>query len=58
MPETYAAALRLRDAGLNELEMARRLELDIEAVHTLVALAEAKLASLMREDNESPARGD
>jgi DNA-directed RNA polymerase specialized sigma24 family protein len=47
LPETYAQALRLRDAGLSEDSIASRLGVPIEAMTLLLRLAEAKVARLV-----------
>jgi DNA-directed RNA polymerase specialized sigma24 family protein len=47
LPETYAQALRLRDAGLSEDSIASRLGVPTEAMTLLLRLAEAKVARLM-----------
>ena len=47
LPDTYAQALRLRDAGHEPVEIARRLGIAPEAVSTSLELAEAKLARLL-----------
>lgn len=46
LPEAYARALRLRDAG-SEASIAQALQIAPEAVAPLLRLAEAKLASIM-----------
>ena len=53
LPDAYADALRLRDAGHPPAEIARRLGIAHEAVATALELAEAKLARLLAE-NEPP----
>lgn len=50
MPETYAAALRLRDAGFDDTAIATRLELEPEAVAPLLRIAAAKLAAVLAGD--------
>lgn len=47
LPETYAAALRLRDAGSDTAEIARCLRIAPEAVPNALELAQAKLARLL-----------
>jgi DNA-directed RNA polymerase specialized sigma24 family protein len=47
LPETYAEALRLRDAGLSDDSIAGRLDVPTEAMTLLLRLAEAKVANLM-----------
>lgn len=55
LPEAYAAALRLRDAGSEPVEIARRLRIAPEAVAGALELAEAKLARLLAtEVRETP----
>lgn len=56
LPETYAEALRLRDAGLDDEAIAARLKVPNEAIALLLRLAEAKVARLMAND-EPPTRG-
>jgi hypothetical protein len=46
LPETYALALRLADAGLDEAAIARALELEPAAAAPLLTLARTKLAAL------------
>ena len=46
LPETYALALKLRGQGVPAVELAARVDVPIEALETLICLAEAKLASL------------
>jgi DNA-directed RNA polymerase specialized sigma24 family protein len=50
LPETYAQALRLRDAGLNDTAIATRLDVAPEAMALLLRLAEAKIARLILGD--------
>jgi len=50
LPETYANALRLRDAGLCDEAIARWLGVPEEAIAPLLRLAEAKLTRLMASD--------
>ena len=52
LPEAYAEALRLRDAGLSHAAIARRLGVPTEAMVLLLRLADAKLAHLMAGDEE------
>jgi DNA-directed RNA polymerase specialized sigma24 family protein len=49
LPEAYAAALRLRDAGSDAAEIARCLRIAPEAVPSALELAQAKLARLLAE---------
>jgi len=53
LPETYAAALRLRRQGLDESAIAEQLGLEPEAIGPLLRLAEAKLAALDERSDES-----
>lgn len=48
LPQMYAAALRLRDERLPDGEIAKRLGIELEAVSTLLLLAQAKLAVIRR----------
>ena len=50
LPESYAEALRLQDAGLDEEAIATRLGMPREAIALLLRLAEAKLTRLMAND--------
>jgi DNA-directed RNA polymerase specialized sigma24 family protein len=43
----YAEALRLRDQGADDRVIATRLQLPVEAVGNLLALARAKLETLL-----------
>ncbi len=47
LPSSYAVALRMRDAGAGHDLVARALAIDEPAVAPLLALAEAKLATLL-----------
>lgn len=49
LPEAYAEALRLRDAGLQHL-IPTVLEILPESVDTLLRLAEAKLERLLQKE--------
>ncbi|HEY1369798.1 MAG TPA: sigma factor-like helix-turn-helix DNA-binding protein [Gaiellaceae bacterium] len=51
LPEVYAAALRLRDAGADEQEIARELGMEPEAVEPLLRVAVAKLDALMEQED-------
>jgi DNA-directed RNA polymerase specialized sigma24 family protein len=57
LPETYANALRLRDAGLSDDAIATRFGIPQEAIAALLRLAEAKLARLMASEQPSPGEG-
>ena len=50
LPLAYAVALRLRDAGRNDTEIASALAVEPEAVATLLLVAEAKLAEQLEGD--------
>ncbi len=50
LPEVYARALRLREEGCVNDEIARRLSIAPEAVSSTLELAEAKLGRLMQLD--------
>lgn len=51
LPGAYALALRLREAGIGDDEVARRLGVEREAVGPLLRLAEAKLANVQGKEN-------
>jgi DNA-directed RNA polymerase specialized sigma24 family protein len=46
LPETYALALRLLAEGLDDPAIARVLDIEVESVAPLLALARAKLAAV------------
>jgi DNA-directed RNA polymerase specialized sigma24 family protein len=50
LPESYAVALRLRDAGHDNNAIATGLGIEPESVEPLLRLANAKLELLMREN--------
>jgi DNA-directed RNA polymerase specialized sigma24 family protein len=52
LPETYAAALRLRGRGFDDDAIAAALSLAPEAVPPLLRVADAKLALLIGEDSD------
>ena len=54
LPEVYAAALRLRDAGRGSEAIATRLGMPVEAIAPLLRLAEAKLSRLLASDEPPP----
>jgi DNA-directed RNA polymerase specialized sigma24 family protein len=56
LPEAYAVALRLREAGLDDRAVALTLGLPPEAMASLLELADAKLKSLL--DQEEPTGGE
>ncbi len=47
LPLPYAVALRLRDAGVGDAELAAGLAIEPEAVPTLLKVAEAKVSELL-----------
>ena len=49
LPEAHARALRMRDSGLSHQEIAHSLQAPIEAIGTILAIAEAKLSALLKE---------
>ena len=59
LPKAYAAALRLRDDGLEPTEIARRLNIAPQAVASTLELADAKLARLLSvaDARAEPPRG-
>jgi DNA-directed RNA polymerase specialized sigma24 family protein len=54
LPEAYAVALRLRDENLPDADIATRLGIEIEAVATLIRLAEAKLGGILAANDSRP----
>jgi DNA-directed RNA polymerase specialized sigma24 family protein len=54
LPEVYAEALRLRERGCGNAEIARQLSIAPEAAISTIELAEAKLAGLLRHDGDQP----
>jgi DNA-directed RNA polymerase specialized sigma24 family protein len=51
LPGIYAEALRLRGAGLRTGAIAERLGLEVEAVPTVIRLAETKLERLLGSED-------
>lgn len=51
LPATYAAVIELLDQGASDEVIAEQLDLDRAAVAPLVAVAEAKLARLLADDD-------
>lgn len=49
LPVSYAAALRLRQAGIEPADIAEHLDVPLEALAPLLAIAEAKLARLLQQ---------
>lgn len=54
LPETYAAALRLRDAGAGRDEIAHSLQIEPTAVASTLELADAKFARLLASGERGP----
>jgi DNA-directed RNA polymerase specialized sigma24 family protein len=54
LPEAYAAALRLRDAGLDDDAIAARLGIEVAGVEPLLRLAAAKLRGILSADAQLP----
>jgi DNA-directed RNA polymerase specialized sigma24 family protein len=52
LPETYAAALRLRGRGFDADAIAAALSLSPEAVPPLLEIADSKLAPLIAQDSD------
>jgi len=50
LPGTYSLALRLRDAGLANELIAECVAVEPEALDPLLAIADAKLASILADD--------
>jgi DNA-directed RNA polymerase specialized sigma24 family protein len=50
LPEPYAVALRLRDAGVSDAQLAAGFGIEPESVQSFLKIAEVKLADLARED--------
>jgi DNA-directed RNA polymerase specialized sigma24 family protein len=51
LPESYAVALRLRDAGHGNTAIATALGIELESVEPLLRLANAKLERLLQGDS-------
>ena len=47
LPEAYALALRLRDAGASSEAIAAGLQIDVVAVEPLLSIAQTKLSELL-----------
>jgi DNA-directed RNA polymerase specialized sigma24 family protein len=56
LPESYAVALRLRDAGHDKNAIAAALGIELESVDPLLRLANAKLERLLRENPSQPSK--
>lgn len=50
LPLPYATALRMRDAGIDDAVIAQCIDVDPDALPTLMEVAEAKLAAAEEED--------
>jgi DNA-directed RNA polymerase specialized sigma24 family protein len=50
LPELYARALRLKDRGLSEEEIAEQLDIPLETVAPCLRVAELKLARLLETE--------
>jgi DNA-directed RNA polymerase specialized sigma24 family protein len=50
LPETHAAAIRLRARGFDDNAIAQALHVQPEAVPTLLEIAEQKLAALIADE--------
>jgi DNA-directed RNA polymerase specialized sigma24 family protein len=50
LPESYAVALRLRNAGHDNTAVANALGIELESVEPLLRLANAKLERLLQEN--------
>ncbi|WP_102143623.1 hypothetical protein [Mycobacterium hubeiense] len=50
LPLPYATALRLREAGIGDDVIAECIGVDLDALPTLMRLAEAKLAAAQRDE--------
>jgi DNA-directed RNA polymerase specialized sigma24 family protein len=50
LPDAYATALRLRDQGHSTTTIAEALGVDLNAIDTLLELADAKLSHVLRAD--------
>jgi hypothetical protein len=57
LPETHAAALRLRARGFDDDAIAKALALDPDAVPALLRIAETKLAALAAAPSKNRTTG-
>ena len=55
LPIPYAVALRLREAGVTEAQLAIGLAIEPEAVPTLLRIAELKLSQVLEGGGADPA---
>jgi DNA-directed RNA polymerase specialized sigma24 family protein len=58
LPETHAAAIRLRARGFDDNAIAKALHVQAEAVPTLLEIADQKLAALIAGEPAPQAGGD
>jgi hypothetical protein len=58
LPETHAAALRLRSRGFDDDAIAAALGLEPDSVGPLLEVADAKLAALLSEGQSQTKRGE
>lgn len=47
LPPTYRDALELRDSGHSVQDIASALDIDVEAIESLLAIGDEKLAALL-----------
>lgn len=57
LPLPYAVALRLRDAGITDAVIAECIGVDLDAIPTMMLVAEAKLAAAEDDDPSPPSTG-
>jgi DNA-directed RNA polymerase specialized sigma24 family protein len=51
LPPPYGTALRLRDGGADRATVARAVEVPLDAIDSLLAIGERKLAALLDDDD-------
>jgi DNA-directed RNA polymerase specialized sigma24 family protein len=51
LPGSYTLALRLREEGMSDEQLALRLDIEIEAVGSFLRIAEAKLSAALSQDD-------
>jgi hypothetical protein len=54
LPLPYAVALRLRDAGIDDAVIAECVGVDLDALPTLMLVAEAKLSAAQGDASTQP----
>ncbi len=54
LPLPYAIALRLQGAGVSDTQLAVGLGIEVQAIPTLLNIAEEKLAELLGGDGDIP----